>query len=243
MNAIANDTSGGGEAASSRRLEGEVYERLLGQIRSGHYTLGGKLPAEKDLSAEHGVSRPVIRAALARLREDGLIVSRQGAGSFVSAGGQGEAGGFAPLQSIDDIAAYIAFRKVLEVESAGLAAERAAPEEIASLEAMLEDMENSVREGTSTIEMDAQFHTRIAELSDNRFLVDTLQMLRAHMFFIGKFVRSLGVTGYRQGKISMGGEHRKIFEAIAAGDAQAARSAMAEHIEASERRVFRGSEE
>ncbi|MFY0634167.1 MAG: FadR family transcriptional regulator [Vannielia sp.] len=240
MNDMAKDGSVRGEAARSRRLESEVYERLLEQIRGGHYTLGQKLPAEKDLSAEHGVSRPVIRSALARLREDGLIVSRQGAGSFVSGGGQSGEAGYAPLQSINDIAAYIEFRKILEVQGAGLAALKAGPEEVAALEAMLEDMEKSVRERTSTIEMDARFHVRIAELSDNRFIVDTLHMLRSHMFFIGKFVRSLGTTGYREGKISMVGEHRRIFDGIAAGDADAAREAMAEHIEASRRRVFKG---
>ena len=240
MNTVSKDVPSRGEAAQSRRLESQVYERLLGQIRSGHYVLGAKLPAEKDLSAEHGVSRPVIRAALARLREDGLIVSRQGAGSFISGGGDHTGAGYAPLQSIDDIAAYIGFRKMLEVESAGLAAQKVTPEEVAALEAMLEDMEASVREGTSTIDMDARFHVRIAELSDNRFILDTLRMLRPQMFFIGKFVRSLGSTGYREGKVSMGNEHRRIFDAIAAGDARAARSAMAEHIEASERRVFKG---
>ncbi|QDC11194.1 FadR family transcriptional regulator [Oceanicola sp. D3] len=240
MDTMANDGAARGETVRAGRLESEVYERLLEQIRSGHYTLGEKLPAEKDLSAEHGVSRPVIRSALARLREDGLIVSRQGAGSFVSGGGQSGSDGYAPLQSIDDIASYIEFRKMLEVESAGLAALKAGPEEVVALEAMLVSMEKSVRDKTSTIEMDARFHVRIAELSDNRFLLDTLQMLRSHMFFIGKFVRSLGVTGYRQGKISMVSEHRRIFDGIAAGDPEAARKAMAEHIEASERRVFKG---
>ncbi len=240
MNTMSKEVAARGEAASARRLETDVYERLLSQIRSGHYSLGARLPAEKDLASEHGVSRPVIRSALARLREDGLIVSRQGAGSFISGGGEEAGAGYAPLQSIDDIAAYIAFRKMLEMQSAGLAAQRATPEEVAALEEMLEDMETSVREGTSTIEMDARFHVRIAELSDNRFILDTLHMLRPQMFFIGKFVRSLGTTGYREGKVSMGNEHRRIFDAIAAGDAEAARAAMAEHIEASERRVFKG---
>ena len=177
---------------------------------------------------------------LPRLREDGLITSRQGAGSFISGGGQREGEGYGPLQSIDDIASYIRFRKLVEVESAGLAAENAGEAGVAALREMIEDMEESVRSGTSTIEMDGSFHFKIAELSNNRFLVDTLHMLRVHMFFIGKFVRSLGATGYRQGKIAMGGEHRAIFEAIAAGDADAARRAMALHIEASERRVFKG---
>ena len=68
----------------SERLENQVHARLLDAIRLGDYSLGQKLPSEHELAAEYGVSRPVIRAALARLREDGLIVSRRGAGSFLS---------------------------------------------------------------------------------------------------------------------------------------------------------------
>ncbi|NQV99847.1 MAG: FadR family transcriptional regulator [Rhodospirillales bacterium] len=221
-------------------LERQVYAQLLERIRSGHYKLGEKLPAEKDLTAEYGVSRPVIRTALARLRDDGLLVSRKGAGSFISGGGQDVEGGFAPLQGVNDIEAYIAFRKMIECTSAAEAARHVNAEAVAELREILEEMDEIIDAGVATVDLDSKFHYRIAELSDNRFLLETLTMLRSHTFFIGKFVRSLGSTGYRKGKRAMNGEHHVILDAIEAGDPEAARQAMLDHIEASERRVFKG---
>lgn len=229
----STDKSGG-------RLEDLVFTKLLEAIRTGGFKLGEKLPSENDLATDYGVSRPVIRAALARLREDGLIVSRQGAGSFVSSGTPAEGTGYGPLESVEDIAGYFAFRRFLESETAARAAARAGPQDIAFLRRCVEDMERLVEIGTATIDPDLAFHRKIAELSDNRFLRETLEMLRPHMLFIGRFVRSLGRTGYARGKAEMHAEHRAILAALEAGDASAAREAMAAHIDGSERRVFKG---
>lgn len=225
----------------AERLENQVYARLLDAIRLGTYSLGEKLPSEHDLAAEHGVSRPVIRAALARLREDGLIVSRRGAGSFVSSGSPEEGTGYGPLGSIADIAAYFRFRKLIEAETAARAAERIDTAGLARLLAIEDETNRLIDNGEATISADVRFHAVIAELSDSRFLVETLQMLRPHWFFIGKFVRSLGRTGYRKGKRDMCEEHRAIIAALEAHDAETARRAMIAHIDGSERRVFKGT--
>ena len=105
---------------------------------------------------------------------------------------------------------------------------------------ILDETERLIDNGETTIDADIQFHAKIAELSDSRFLVETLRMLRPHWFFIGKFVRSLGQTGYRKGKRDMSAEHRAILAALKAGDAATARAAMITHIDGSERRVFKG---
>lgn len=228
------------QSGSSERLENQVYARLLDAIRLGDYSLGQKLPSEHELAAEYGVSRPVIRAALSRLREDGLIVSRRGAGSFVSSGSATEGSGYGPLDSVDDIARYFQFRKTIEVETVTRAAGRVGPEGLAALRDIVDETERLIDNGETTIDADIQFHAKIAELSDSRFLVETLQMLRPHWFFIGKFVRSLGRTGYRKGKRDMSTEHRAILAALAAGDAAAASAVMIAHIDGSERRVFKG---
>lgn len=228
------------EEKGASRLEDQVYARLLDSIRLGRFTLGQKLPSENDLATEYGVSRPVIRTALARLREDGLIVSRQGAGSFVSSGLPSEGSGFSPLASVEDIAAYFRFRRFIESETVTRAAARATAQDIRTLNAHIAEMESLVAGGSATLEPDLKFHMKIAELSDNRFLVETMQMLRPHMVFIGKFVRSLGKTGYRIGKRDMSNEHRQIVDALSARDSVAARTAMTAHIDGSERRVFKG---
>lgn len=243
MTEIAAEGSDSGKEPQDRvgvRLEEYVFSKLLDAIRSGVYSLGDRLPSEMNLAQEYGVSRPVLRGALARLREEGLIVSRQGAGSFVSSGVQVAGGGFGPLDSVDDIAAYFRYRKLLEAETAAEAATRAGPKDIAELRGYMADMAALVEVGTATIEPDLLFHVRIAQLSDNRFLVDSMVMLRPHVVFVGRFVRSLGSTGYARGKEAMRGEHEDIVQALEAGDATAARRAMIAHIDRSQRRVFKG---
>lgn len=222
------------------RLEERVYKGLLDDIRHGKFVLGQRLPSETELADQYGCSRPVIRSALAKLRESGLIVSRQGSGSYVSSGHPDAQSGYAPLESIDDISSYFRFRKIIEAEAVQLAAARAGRDDIANLRALVEKMDDLVERGESTVEADIEFHQAIANLSDNRFLAETLSNLRANWLFIGKFVRSLGQSGYLQRKRDMNGEHRAIVDALEAGDPKAARKAVLVHVEGSERRVFKG---
>lgn len=227
------------QAGAEDRLEGQVYRGLFDQIRFGGFEMGQKLPSEAELCEEYGVSRPVVRAALAKLRDLGLIVSRQGAGSFVSSGVPTTAGGFTPLSSITDIAAYFAFRRTIEAMSAELAAERARPKDISTLRAIVDEMTTALARGENTVGLDIKFHTTIAELSDNRFLAESVDMLRPHWMFVGNFVRSLGATGQRKGK-RMTGEHLAIVDALASGDPRAARRVMEIHVDGSQERVFKG---
>lgn len=217
-----------------------VYHELLTRIRDGSYAFGMRLPSEIDLAASFNVSRPILRNALARLRDDGLIVSRKGAGSYVSSGGQPEGMGFSHINSVKDMAAFCAFRKHIETEAASLAAQMRTPEDVAKLREILADMDASITAGITSVDHDMAFHVEITRISDNRFLEATLKMLRPHMYFLGKFVRSLSQTGYAAGKKSMQNEHTAIVDAIERGDSQAARQAMVEHIDLSEKRIFTG---
>ncbi|MXU64877.1 FadR/GntR family transcriptional regulator [Oceanomicrobium pacificus] len=222
------------------RLEERVYTGLLDDIRLGKFTLGQRLPSETELANQYGCSRPVIRSALAKLRESGLIVSRQGSGSYVSSGHPGSGSGYAALDSINDIAGYFRFRKLIESEAVALAAAHAGPEDIAALRRLVARMDKQADSGAATVESDIEFHELIANLSNSRFIVETVRMLRPHWLFIGKFVRSLGNSGYRSGKRDMSDEHLAVIDALEAGDAAAARKAMQAHIDGSERRVFKG---
>lgn len=226
--------------ARGARLEERVYTGLLDDIRLGKFTLGQRLPSESDLAGEYGCSRPVIRSALAKLRESGLIVSRQGAGSFVTSGHPETGSGFASLDSIDDISVYFSFRRIIESHTVQLAAEKVRPADIEALRALVGKMQTLADNGVTTVESDIEFHHAIARLSDNRFLIETVTMLRPHWLFIGKFVRTLGRTGYRIGKRDMTSEHMAIVDALGVGDVAAARKAMIAHIDGSERRVFKG---
>ena len=229
-----------GSGAPNSRLDDRIYQALLGRIHSGTYGLGERLPPENDLADEFDVSRPVIRAALARLREAGLVVSRKGSGSFVSSGDSHTSGGFTALSSIEDIAGYFAFRRTIEAEAASLAATRPDKALIAQMHAALSGMDDEIEAGLATVEHDMRFHSLVARMSGNRYLYESLQLLRPHMIFMGRFVRSLSPSGYVRGKMSMRDEHHRIVAAIEAADPAAARARMEDHIRASELRIFEG---
>lgn len=228
------------KTAVDRGLGETVYNQLLERIHAGLYTRGSRLPSEVDLAGEFDVSRPVIRSALARLRNDGLIVSRRGSGSFVT-GDEAVGDGFAPLSSIEDFAAWYDYRRVVEAEIAARAARFSAPSKIDTLRKIADDLEELLDGGGSGVEADIRFHGAIAEMAENRFLEETVTMLRPHLYFIARLVRTLGYTGYLSGQTQAREEHRAIIEAIASRDPEAARQAMVRHIDGSQRRVFKGT--
>ena len=106
-----------------------VYQQLLQQICVDNlYAIGAKLPPEERLAKEFGVSRPVVRIALAQLRTEGIIQSRQGSGSYVIRTSQGAV----KIDQVDnwsDINQFYGYRAHLESEIARLAAERATAED------------------------------------------------------------------------------------------------------------------
>jgi DNA-binding FadR family transcriptional regulator len=242
------DAGGGGAAAAPAddtpadgTLADVVFDQLAERIRVGTYASGDRLPSETRLAVEFGVSRPVVRAALARLRRARMIVSRRGSGSFVAdADGVAAGGGYGPLESVADIAAWYDFRKLIESEIAALAAAAATDEQLEAIGRAAAELEETLDSGGSGVELDIVLHATIAAAAGNRFLCQTLRMLRPHLHFVASFARRLGRTGYLTGRTQARDEHREIVKALAARDAMAARAAMRAHIEGSQRRVFTG---
>lgn len=224
---------------AGNRLEEQVYRQLLDKIRFGTFAWGDRLPSENELAEEYGVSRPVVRAALAKLRDSGLIVSRRGAGSFVNSGNVSEQNGYSPLKSIEDIACFFRFRKTIEIEAAELAARNAGAVGVERLRGIVVDAKGRLDQGEAAVELDIKFHATVAELSGSRFLIETIEMLQPQWRFVGNFVRSLGMFRQRTGE-HMTTEHLQLVEAIATGDGPTARNVMTMHINESERRVFKG---
>ena len=125
------------------KLFERVYEELLRRILGGDLPAGRRLPAEKDLCELFGVSRPVIRQALLRLRADGLIDSRKGSGSFVANGEVRPEGMVDPRARIADWLKLFEFRFTFEPEAAARAAENAGAERLQAIRValdMLRDM-------------------------------------------------------------------------------------------------------
>ncbi|MGH8725454.1 MAG: FadR/GntR family transcriptional regulator, partial [Burkholderiales bacterium] len=131
--------------AAERKLSRRLFEQLAAQIRSGRFAPGARLPTEQALTRAARVSRTVVREAVAALRAEGLVVTRQGVGAFVSAEPQRAPFRIEPerMQSLDDILAVMELRLGVEIESAGLAAERASRAQVRAIGAALEAIEQA----------------------------------------------------------------------------------------------------
>ena len=152
------------------RLSDQLYGQIFEQITSGRLKVGEQLPSENEISERFGVSRPVVREALQRLRADGLITSHQGLGTFVS---HQPAPRIQKLAKAQDIAAYLRCQEVritLEGDAARLAAERHTDEQLAEVLAAHQAFADEVHSGSLKPETDLAFHASIARATTGRDL-------------------------------------------------------------------------
>ena len=129
-----------------RGLTREVVDRIAANIRQGRLEPGARLPTEQAMIASMGVSRTVVREAIAALRAQGLVITRQGVGAFVADGAlrppfRLETEG---LRSIAEVIQVMELRMGLEVEAAGLAAERAQPARVEAIAAALAGIDRAI---------------------------------------------------------------------------------------------------
>ncbi len=223
---------------SSPKLGDHVYEALVEHIAAGRYPVGSKLPAEIALARQFGVSRPVLRQALVRLRAEGLIAARQGAGNFVRRTNESRRLDYGPLQNIPDVQRCLEFRCGLESEAAARAAVVHDEEALRSIERAMAAMEQAVAAGGSSVEADFEFHVAIARATRNRFFVTTLEALRTQVEFGINLSRSFSTRPMRERLQSIVAEHRDIYEAIRDGDAERSQRAVTQHLEAGIARLF-----
>ncbi|NVO15847.1 MAG: FadR family transcriptional regulator [Rhodoplanes sp.] len=239
--AVANDKAD--EPRKSGRptlLADHVYQQLFGQIAGGELKQSTRLPGEHQLAEKYGVSRPVVRDALKRLRSEGLIESRQGAGSWVTAGMVQKVPAFAPISSIADIRRCYEFRIAVERETALLAARRATPKTLADIEAALALMGIATREHVHREDADFSFHYAIAVAADNHFLSSSMLGIRDHIAVV-MTLHGKSLLASHPGLESVFEEHRGIFAAIRDGDALRASRLMEEHLADSRDRLFGGA--
>jgi DNA-binding FadR family transcriptional regulator len=222
------------------KLSDRVYDHVLGQIILGIFPVNSRLPSETKLAEQLEVSRPVVREALKRLREDSLIASRQGAGSFVMRSPAKNVSEFAPLQSIADIQRCFIFRIALEGEAAGLAARDHDAASLRRIEEALIALDRTLEDNILGLEEDIAFHRVIAEATGNRFFAETLSALRSQIAIGIRLNRNLSLIQPRKRIVAGQEEHRQVFKAIAARDEAGARQAMRRHIENARKRVFEG---
>jgi len=211
----------------------ELAQRLAAEIRSGRLPPGSRLPTEQELSAETGVSRTVVREAVAALRADGLVTTRQGLGAFVASDVQRwpfriDAN---DLKSVSDVLQVIELRMSLEVEASSLAAERHDSEDLAKIEKALAAIDSEIESGGNAVDADFQFHLAIFNAARNRYFPQLLQFL-GH-FIIPRQMIHVGKESDDQRARYLHriqSEHVAIFDAIRARDPAAARKAARRHL-------------
>ncbi|WP_188822497.1 FadR/GntR family transcriptional regulator [Brucella endophytica] len=218
-----------------RSLAAHVIESLSAEIANGDYAVGDKLPTEPVLVQRFGVSRTVVREAIAALRAEGLVEPRQGAGVFVLASRSNSTvpAIFADVSDrISDIIEELELRIGVEVEAAGLAALRSSPAQEAEIQSRLNHFSELVQAGKSTDDADFQFHLAIASSTNNARFRSFLEHIGRRVIPRVKFRSAMGGQDPLPNRDNiLLAEHIKVAAAIFARDAEAARGAMRLHLE------------
>ena len=229
------------QSIEPRRLYRQIADQIRTLIGSGEFPAGARLPPERDLAKQLGVSRPSVREALIALEVEGLVEVRIGSGIYVlgpaatahrANGGdvvQAEAGPFELLRA----------RYVIESECAALAAKSAKKANVAAMEEALDQMQREMEGERQPVAGDRLFHLRIAEATGNGALVAVVKMLWEER--TGPLYKQLE-HHYDSPALwtAAMGEHRAVLKAIAARDPVAARAAMQRHLNGAYKRFNTG---
>ena len=227
------------ETALEGKLSAGIYARIFEGIVGGEYPVNTRLPSEADLAQRFGASRPVVREALARLRDDGVIVSRQGSGSYVKRRPDAAVLRFVPVTSVADIQRLFEFRAGLEGAAAGLAAARSEDRDLVEIRKALRALEDAIDLGKLGLEEDVRFHRAVAAATHNPYHIAVQETLQAQIAFGMSLTRQLSRRSAERLR-RVQDEHIAIVRALEARDAGAARAAMERHIENARLRIFEG---
>jgi DNA-binding FadR family transcriptional regulator len=243
-------------AVEPQRLYRQIAEQLRAGMLSGEFAVGSRLPAERDLSKQLSVSRSSVREALIALEVEGWVEVRTGSGIYVLDRSNINAIHTIAAQAINTPAnaifesentllsankaewgplELIRARRVVEGETAAIAAQQAKRKDIDAMSKALRMMQTEAADGVLPLDGDRAFHTAIVQASGNEVLIDTVQS-----FWDSRrgpiFERLVGYFETLQSWQAAIAEHSAILEAIQAHDAAAARTAMHAHMDKSHAR-------
>jgi GntR family transcriptional repressor for pyruvate dehydrogenase complex len=213
----------------SSRLYEQIVQQIEESVLNGGLKEGDKLPAERELALQFGVSRTAVREAIKALQEKGLVEAMPGRGTFITSGKSNQM-----RQSVDRIlkssqsdgtAWLVEFREIVEPEIAALAAVRADKEALASMREVFLTMKNAMQDSVTYIEADLDFHLELAEAAGNPLILSLIDSIvgalrdqRTHTFFVK--------DGPTRGQF----HHERILNAVERHNPDAAREAMHAHM-------------
>ncbi len=233
------------DVTPSRNLTGALTRRLAEDIVAGKLAPRTRLPTEHALMETYGVSRTVVREAIAALRAEGLVETRRGSGAFVAADSRKRPFRIDPegLQSIGHVLQVMELRICVEVEAARLAAERRSNADIRRLADRCAAFAAAVAAGDTAVDIDFEFHGTIGAATRNPYFSTFLS-------FIGKLIIPRGTVLVDETDdpkrarylARIGHEHEAILAAIRSGNGRAAGAAMRRHLSRSRDRYRRLAE-
>lgn len=232
-------------ASGRENLAARLASDVLKRVAREEITAGQRLPTEAEIATQYGVSRTVVREAISRLRADGIVTARPGAGTFVTATGwarpfriDGAAG-----ESGMTLAHILELRIAFEVEVARLAAVRRDDGDIAALQAYLDQMAGDVAGEESGVEADIGFHRSLARAAHNPLFRDFFEFINPHIRREIRLARrNTARLSHRQASglwLQVQEEHTAIMRAIQAGSAAKAATAMRTHLRNTAKRLRR----
>lgn len=215
-----------------------VYDSIFELIVTGEFAEAARLPTESALCQRFEVSRPVVREALTRLRDHGLIQSKQGSGSFVTRRPNGNLLRFVQISSVSDIQRCYDFRLGFEAASARLAAKACGDDELRRLRDTVNQLDHCIAAGELGADADAAFHGAVAYATRNPYHILVQDSLTESIKVGMNIARNLSLLHPPQRLQIVQQEHIEIFRAIEARRADDAAHLMVMHIENARKRVF-----
>ena len=213
-------------------LADQAYTYLFHKITTGEFREGEMLPTEHEMSVMFGVSRPVVREALERLRVDGLVASRRGLGSFVQPRPLSKGHSRPDSEKLRAIEQDLEFRCLIEPEAAVFAAERWTKQDLISIRDAVEQFEQvAIREGAVAAHLDFSFHLAVARAAHNLRIVEAIQSVEYDISHGVNLFRYMVRYDHLARSRQVFDEHTQILEAIERRDTSEARAAMVYHLD------------
>lgn len=220
------------------RLSDTVYGQLLDEIMQGLFAAGDRLPTENQLAQRFSVSRPVVREALQRLQSDGVVVAKQGSGTYVQRSPSQRVGELTTQLSLHEVLQGLELRMALEELAARLAARHRSDEQMRTIEKARDALHRVFGKGPEAKEADYAFHRAIAVASGNSLLVEALDQLSDRVKGGMNVTLSLTREASDQRRTRVLDEHDRVVHAIRIGDADSAAIAMRYHIDQARNRLL-----
>lgn len=222
------------EKVEHRKIARSVVSQIETLILEGVLRSGDRLPPERELAGMLDVSRPILRDGISELQDRGILIARQGGGTFV-----GDVLGHVFSEQVIELfgkhrkarSDYLEFRRENDAIAAGYAAARATEADREMLQSIHERLCEAHEDGdlAKTIELDVSFHIAIAEAAHNLVLLHTMRNIY-ELLVSGVFYDRITYYGDDRPRRSILRQHEDILAAILAGDCDSARTAAAKHV-------------